>query len=97
MTLRTNEAQLVEMAVMGNVSQPSRRYPGYTLDTHGVGRVLPGMSGVVYNARVGDPAFGWSGDHVEPGITLIMTSASGGINPVVSPSVNLRDVFPLTN
>ncbi len=32
-----------------------------------------------------------------PGITLIMTSASGGINPVVSPHVNLSDVFSLNN
>ncbi len=30
-----------------------------------------------------------------PGVTLIMTSASGGINPVVSPGVNLSDVFTL--
>lgn len=70
MTLATNEAQLVAMAVTGNISQPSLRYPGYTLDNNGVGRVWPGMSGVVYNARVGDPAFGWSGDHVEPGTSI---------------------------
>ncbi len=25
------------------------------------------MAGIVYNARVGDPAYGWAGDHVEPG------------------------------
>jgi hypothetical protein len=70
MTLLTNEAQLVAMAVTGNISQPSLRYPGYTLDNNGVGRVWPGMSGVVYNARVGDPAFGWAGDHVEPGTSI---------------------------
>lgn len=70
MALRTNEAQLVAMAVTGNVSQPSLRYPGYTLDANGVGRVWPGMSGVVYNARTGDPAFGWAGDHVEPGVSI---------------------------
>lgn len=70
MSLATNQAQLVEIAVMGNISQPSLRYPGYTLDDKGVGRVLPGMSGVVYNARVGDPAFGWAADHVEPGVSI---------------------------
>jgi hypothetical protein len=70
MTLPTNEAQLVAMAVTGNISQPSLRYPGYTLDNNGIGRVWPGMSGVVYNARVGDPAFGWAGDHVEPGTSI---------------------------
>lgn len=66
----TNETKLVEIAVTGNISQPSLRYPGYTLDDKGVGRVLPGMSGVVYNARVGDAAFGWAGDHVEPGVSI---------------------------
>jgi hypothetical protein len=70
MPLATNEAQLVEIAVTGTISQPSLRYPGYTLDNMGVGRVLPGMSGVVYNARVGDPAFGWAADHVEPGVSI---------------------------
>jgi hypothetical protein len=66
---RTNESQLVEIAVTGNISQPTLNSP-YTLNDKGVGRVLPGMSGVVYNARVGDPAFGWSGDHVEPGTSI---------------------------
>lgn len=66
----TNQNQLVEIAVVGQISQPSLRYPGYTLDQSGIGRVLPGMSGIVYNARVGDPAFGWAGDHVEPGVSI---------------------------
>ncbi|MFQ3567408.1 MAG: DUF4438 domain-containing protein [Aggregatilineales bacterium] len=70
MPLRTNADHLVEIAVMGSISQPSLRYPGYTLNADGVGAVLPGMSGVVYNVRVGDPAFGWAGDHVEPGASI---------------------------
>src|SRR5712691_9040019 len=68
--LRTNAERLVEIAVMGSVSQPTLRYPGYTLDAKGKGRVLPGMAGVVYNARVGDSAFDWAGDHVEPGTSI---------------------------
>lgn len=70
MPLKTNADQLVEIAVTGSISQPSLRYPGYTLNADGVGAVLPGMSGIVYNARVGDPAFGWAGDHVEPGVSI---------------------------
>jgi hypothetical protein len=73
----TNEARMVEIAVMGTISQPSLRYPGYTLDVAGVGRVWPGMSGVVYNARVGDPAFGWAGDHVEPGVSIANPESAG--------------------
>jgi len=68
--LNTNAQHLVEMAVCGSISQPSLRYPGYTLNQQGVGAVLPGMSGVVYNARVGDAAFGWAADHVEPGASI---------------------------
>jgi hypothetical protein len=70
MTLKTNESQLVEIAVHGQVSQPGLRYPGYIPDGGGLARILPGMSGVVYNVRVGDPAFGWAGDHVEPGASI---------------------------
>lgn len=66
----TNEVNLVEIAVTGNISQPSMRYPGYIPDNSGTARVLPGMSGVVYNTRVGDPAFGWAADHVEPGVSI---------------------------
>jgi hypothetical protein len=32
--------------------------------------MLPGMHGITYNARVGDRAFGWAGDHVEPGVSI---------------------------
>lgn len=31
-----------------------------------------------------------------PGLTLIMTSAANGINPVVTPGVNIKDIFGLT-
>lgn len=76
MPLRTNENQLVQMAVCGNISQPTLRYPGYIPDSSGTARVLPGMAGVVYNARVGDPAFGWAGDHVEPGVSIANPNAA---------------------
>ncbi len=70
MPLRTNKEKLVKMAVTGNVSQPGLRYPGYVPDTQGIASILPGMAGVVYNARVGDPAFGWAADHLEPGVSI---------------------------
>ena len=68
--LKTNVDQLVELAVAGEISQPGYRYPGYSPDNDGLARVLPGMAGVLYNIRVGDPAFGWAGDHVEPGVSV---------------------------
>lgn len=70
MALATNASQLVEMAVIGYVSQPSLRRPGAIPDNDGVLKVVPGMYGAIYNARVGDPAFGWAADHLEPGVSI---------------------------
>lgn len=58
------------MAVAGVVSQPTLRYPGYIPDANGLSTVLPGMAGVVYNVHIGDEAFGWAADHVEPGVSI---------------------------
>jgi len=68
--LRWNFDDLVEMAVTGQVSQPALRRGGYTHWPDGVGEILPGMYGITYSARVGDRAFGWAGDHVEPGVSI---------------------------
>lgn len=68
MPLATNADQLIEMAVIGYVSQPTLR--GYIPDSEGKSLMLPGMAGMVYNARVGDPAFGWAADHLEPGASI---------------------------
>lgn len=68
--LQWNVDDLVEMAVTGQVSQPAVRRGGYTPWPDGRGVMLPGMYGITYNARVGDRAFGWAGDHVEPGVSI---------------------------
>lgn len=69
-SLRWNVEDLVEMAVNGQVSQPTMRPNGYLHWPDGRAAILPGMSGIAYNARVGDRAFGWAGDHVEPGVSI---------------------------
>lgn len=68
--LRWNFDDLVDMAVTGQVSQPAVRRGGYVHRPDGVGEMLPGMYGINYSARVGDRAFGWAGDHVEPGVSI---------------------------
>ncbi|GGA55310.1 DUF4438 domain-containing protein [Pelagibacterium lentulum] len=68
--LTDNAGDLVAMAVCGYVSQPSLRPGGYLHYPDGKGVMLPGMFGVTYNASVGDRAFGWAGDHVEPGVSI---------------------------
>ncbi|MBL8137191.1 MAG: DUF4438 domain-containing protein [Acidobacteria bacterium] len=68
--LKWNTSELVEMAVAGQVSQPAIRQGAYLHWPDGRATTLPGMYGIVYNARVGDRAFGWAGDHVEPGVSI---------------------------
>jgi hypothetical protein len=68
--LKTNIDDLVMMGVTAFVSPPTLLRSPYRPDTEGVGQILIGMAGVVYNARVGDPAYGWAGDHVEPGVSI---------------------------
>jgi hypothetical protein len=67
--MRTNENRLVKMAVIGEISPP-KLGRGYRPDTAGQAAVIIGMAGIVYNVRAGDPAFGWEGDHVEPGVSI---------------------------
>lgn len=68
--IRTNRDDLVMMAVTGFVSHPTLDRSPYRPSTEGESAVHIGMSGVVYNARVGDRAYGWHGDHVEPGVSI---------------------------
>ena len=69
-SLRWNTGDLVEMAVTGQVSQPAIRQGAYLHWPDGRATTLPGMYGIAYNARVGDRAFGWAADHVEPGVSI---------------------------
>jgi len=67
--LRTNVEKLVKMSVMGEVASPTIRSV-YNVSATGKPLVLPGVGGVTYNLRVGDPACGWEADHVEPGASV---------------------------
>ncbi len=66
--LKTNEANLVEFYMQCNPGQP-RIFPGWDVDRHGKPFILPSIGGIVTNIQVGDPAFGWQGDHIEPGVS----------------------------
>ena len=68
--LKTNEKKLIKMSIGGYVTQPSFKNPGYIPDNNGNSVILPGMYGVVNNVKVGDKAFGWNGDHIEPGVSI---------------------------
>lgn len=68
--IRTNKDSLVTMAVTGFISPATLDRSPYRPSTEGASAVHIGMSGIVYNARTGDPAYGWEGDHVEPGVSI---------------------------
>jgi hypothetical protein len=74
--IRTNADDLVVMAVTGFVSPPTLDRSPYRPNTEGHSAVHIGMAGIVYNARVGDPAYGWEGDHVEPGASIAHPDSS---------------------
>jgi hypothetical protein len=68
--LRTNADKLVMISVMGEVASPVIGRSVYNVSATGTPTVLPGVGGITYNLRVGDPACGWEADHVEPGVSV---------------------------
>ena len=68
--LRTNADSLVEVAVYGEVWPPSAARDPYKATSEGLAAVTLGMAGICFQNRVGDPAFGWEADHLEPGVSI---------------------------
>jgi hypothetical protein len=67
--LKTNVEKLIKISVMGEIASPTIRSV-YNVSATGTPVVLPGVGGITYNLRVGDPACGWEADHVEPGVSV---------------------------
>ena len=67
--MRTNREQLIEMAVGGEV-WPAAMRSTYRANAQGNAVVFMGTAGIIHNARVGDRAFGWAADHVEPAVSI---------------------------
>jgi hypothetical protein len=67
--LRTNGEKLIKISVMGEIASPTIRSV-YNVSATGKPLVYPGVGGITYNLRVGDPALGWEADHVEPGVSV---------------------------
>ncbi|MEO0240657.1 MAG: DUF4438 domain-containing protein [candidate division WOR-3 bacterium] len=72
--IKTNKEKLVMIAVQGEISHPLTFYP-YDVSRKGeVIYTLPeGCLGIHYNVKVGDSAFGWQADHIEPGVTVVFS------------------------
>lgn len=68
--IKTNIDKLVNVSVIGEVTSPVMGSSVYKITSDGKPVVLPGVGGIRYNVRVGDPALGWEADHVEPGVSI---------------------------
>jgi hypothetical protein len=78
--LRTNKDRLVMISIQGRVSYPVRRAT-YTVTYDGKPIVVPGVGGITYNIKVGDKAFGWEADHVEPGVSTVVNEEKRNDSP----------------
>ncbi|MGH0052134.1 MAG: DUF4438 domain-containing protein, partial [Sphaerochaetaceae bacterium] len=67
--IKTNRDRLVMQSLQGEISHPRAGTP-YRIKHDGTPHVLPATGGITYNIEVGDPAIGWAGDHVEPGVSM---------------------------
>ena len=79
--LKTNEKQLVKIAVEGKVA-PAMAYPN-SVGHDGRVHNTPAVGGITLNVFVGDPAFGWAADHVEPAVSSILNAEKRADRPNV--------------
>jgi hypothetical protein len=66
--LKTNEEKIVEFLLQCQPGPPKTRGT-WGVDHQGTPFILPSIGGITLNIQVGDPASGWAGDHVEPGVS----------------------------
>jgi hypothetical protein len=68
--LKINEKQLVCQSVLGEITSPLGGINPYRINPDGHADIYPGVGGITYNVRIGDPARGLFADHVEPGVSI---------------------------
>ncbi len=66
--IKTNEKKLVEFLLECKPGHPFAS-KGFNVDHGGKPFQLPSIGGITLNVEVGDSAFGWVGDHIEPGVS----------------------------
>lgn len=70
MDVASNAEALVTQVLAGEVWPPLADRHGFRVDPDGAPFLLPGMGGVTLGVHCGDPATGYAGDHVEPGLSV---------------------------
>ena len=81
--LKTNKEKLVMISIQGRVSYPVKKGP-YRVTYDGKPVVVPGVGGITYNIKVGDCAFGWEADHVEPGVSTVVDEEKRNDGPNIA-------------
>jgi hypothetical protein len=66
--LKTNEKKVVEFLLQCQPGPP-KTSGFWGVDHQGAPFILPSIGGITTNIQVGDSAFGWAGDHIEPGVS----------------------------
>jgi Domain of unknown function (DUF4438) len=66
----TNRSRLVAQILTGQAAPPLLPLALYDVGADGVPRILPSVGGITLNVRVGDSAFAFEADHVEPGVSV---------------------------
>ncbi|MGY6630006.1 MAG: DUF4438 family protein [Wenzhouxiangella sp.] len=72
-----NQDELVEQAVLGEISPPAVRDTIYRVHADGEVILLPGTGSITYNFRTGDSAIDMAGNHVEPAVSLYNLGREG--------------------
>jgi len=83
--VRTNKDRVVEFLLQCKPGPPRTRAQ-WGVDHEGVPFILPSIGGISVNVAVGDPAFGWAGDHVEPSVSCTANTKK----PFEHPNVSLQ-------
>ncbi len=75
--IRTNESRLVKIAVQGKIANAAQ-WAEFELAHDGRPFSLPSTGGIVYNVKTGDNTFAWEGDHIEPGVSVVLDEEKRG-------------------
>lgn len=70
MSLRVNRSELVVTAVTGQAASMLLNTGLYEVSFEGRALIIPSVGGINPNVRVGDGAFAFRADHIEPGVSI---------------------------
>ncbi|UCE07601.1 MAG: DUF4438 domain-containing protein [bacterium] len=83
--LKTNEENIVEFFLQCQPGPP-KTLGNWSVDHNGSPFILPSIGGITLNIQVGDLAFGWEGDHIEPGVSCTADT----LKPFEHPNISLQ-------